>query len=108
MDETEIPNPFMPGNTKPGTQLGDYVIDYRGRIGRVSDAHYGCPEGPDWMAAQSYEVKRAMLETHRWVSVLLHEGGAIVAPETLFEPTEPFVLKNNHALLLWTDVARER
>lgn len=108
-DTDNRPNPFQLGQSKPGTHLGDYVtVPAYGYKGRVCDASYGCPESDGWKAMQSYDVSGEETKSARWVSILVHCGGSVTFPETMVEPCEPFLLKNNHAPLLWAEgVARE-
>lgn len=61
-------------------RLGDWVrTTAHGHVGRVTEIHHWCPEDDDWIDAQAVPVTDEQL-ADRWVSVLVHGGGAIVAP----------------------------
>ena len=97
-----LPNPFF--DIKPGVVLGAYVSTPHGHTGRVYQVHFGCPESQEWQELQVVDV--ANEPTKRWVSVLVHDGGAVTFPETLVELTEPFVLANASAILYFGEGTR--
>jgi hypothetical protein len=78
--------------------LGDFVHTINGTdyTGRVYDAHYSCPENDAWLRGQMHLGDNPMAWANvRWVSILVHKGGAIVVPDVLVEKVEPFLLDNN-------------
>lgn len=90
--------------------LGDFVrtthLENLGRqyVGRIYDAHFSCPEGDDWLAMQLHLGPDPMIwKKCRWVSILVHQGGAIVVPEQVVEVIEPFELDNNNKRMYFGD-----
>lgn len=82
--------------------LGDYVIAPHGYRGRVHQVHpYGCPESDDWLAIQ--EIPVTQYKRERWVSVLVHDSGAVVAPMALCEVIEPFPFTHSSAHLYFRE-----
>lgn len=79
--------------------LGDWVVDQYGRTGRVTAIHFACPESPSWIRGQAIPVTEAQRDG-RWVSVLVHGGGAVVQPIDTLTVTEPPGVIDN----LWADV----
>ncbi len=58
--------------------LGDYIqTTQHGYLGRVYKTHYGCPQDRAWINQQSIPVTEEQMD-EKWVSVLVHGGGAIV------------------------------
>lgn len=86
-----------------GIGLGDYVHtmthDYRGR---VTDLHFGCPEGRAWIMGQEVPIRDEALDSlYPWLTVLVHGGGAVVVPAYDIELTEPFEFVNPWADHYW-------
>jgi hypothetical protein len=59
--------------------LGDWVRDQYGRIGRVTEKHYICPQDEQWLSMQTIPVTPEQME-EPWCSVLVHNSGAVVQP----------------------------
>ena len=82
--------------------LGDYVrTDHHGHRGRVYKVHpsypagFGCPEDEQWLRGQAIPVYQ--YKNDRWVSILVHRGGAVVAPSALCTRIDPFPFENRYA-----------
>lgn len=74
--------------------LGQYVRTTRhGYTGRVVQRHYSCPETADWIASQSLPLTPEQVDGP-WVSILVHDGGAIVTPEDSVEVIPRFVFRH--------------
>ena len=78
---------------KHSIYLGDYVADDYGRLGRVYNVYYSCPQNTDWLTIQLHPFTDAERK-ERWMSVLVHDGGAIVTCESRLTRVEPFILFN--------------
>lgn len=83
--------------------LGDYVETdthkHRGRVYKIHPgwpAGSGCPESDEWLAGQQPEPLTAY-KNDRWISVLVHEGGAVTVPASLAHRVEPFDFENGYA-----------
>ena len=81
--------------------LGDWVVSMNyGYEGRVTEVHHWCPESEAWIAGQSVPVTDEQRKG-RWVSVLVHGGGAVVQPistvRVLGEGEHPDALRNDYA-----------
>jgi hypothetical protein len=75
--------------------LGDWVRDQYGRIGRVTEKHYCCPEDEQWLSMQVRPVTPEQME-EPWCSVLVHNSGAVVQPiSTLAKLDSPPPSLNN-------------
>jgi hypothetical protein len=87
--------------------LGDFVRTTHGTnmTGRVYDVHYQCPESDFWLRGQKFlGDDPTVWKECRWVSILVHTGGAIVVPDQLVEVVEPFDLdNNNHGMYFRTE-----
>jgi hypothetical protein len=84
--------------------LGDWVqAENYGYIGRVTEIHHWCPEGPAWIQGQSIPVTEEQVNG-RWVSILIQGGGAAVQPistvRVLDETEVPATALDN----LWAEV----
>lgn len=70
--------------------------------GRVTEVHaYGCPESDAWLRGQRLlGDDPARFADARWISVLVHGGGAVVLPDlpAYVERVEPFTLDNLYAV----------
>lgn len=99
----------MPTLNRTGIGLGDFVrTATHGYRGRVTEVHFGCPQDSDWVAAQAVPIRAEALDgLHVWFSILVHEGGAVVAPAYDVERVERFDLDNDWAREYWPADYRE-
>lgn len=83
--------------------LGDFVSTNGGLYtGRVHKVHLACPESNAWLAGQQLLGDNPMqYRLGRWVSVLVHGGGAVVVPDLdeFVQTIGSFVLENK-----WADI----
>jgi hypothetical protein len=90
---------MMNNTTEP--RLGDYVRTERNlHTGRVYALHHSCPEqGEDWRRIQldAGNVTEDQFESERWVSVLVHTGGAVTVPISDVTVIRPFNFLNSSA-----------
>lgn len=84
-------------------KLGDYVeTQVYGHRGRVTQVHHSCPQGAAWLMGQSDPRVREHKDGH-WVSILVHDGGAVVLPSSLVDVVEPFEFRNDYASMYFRD-----
>lgn len=84
--------------------LGDYVQTADGRRGRIYDAHFACPEDDAWLAGQLLlGPDPTVWKRCRWVSILVHESGAVVVPEQFVTVVEPFEFDNRSSKMYFRD-----
>lgn len=77
--------------------LGDYVeTSTYGYRGRVTDMHHRCPQGEAWLVGQRDQSVREHVE-EPWVSILVHNGGAVVVPRATTRVVAPFPFVNDFA-----------
>lgn len=70
--------------------LGDFVqTKMHGQRGRVYKIHVGCPESRGWFAALVPPMDDEVYDEGRWLSILCHNGGAVVRPDFDCEVIEP-------------------
>lgn len=78
-------------------RLGDFVTTNKhGHRGRVYMIHHNfgeTGESMDWFRAQVRALEESMLK-ERWISILCHEGGAVLVPESEVVLTAPFEFDN--------------
>lgn len=79
--------------------LGSYIEEssygYRGRVYAI---HHWCPEDEHWLRGQSDQSVVA-LKDDLWLSVLVHEGGAVSIPMAKATVVEPFAFAHRYAQL---------
>lgn len=102
VDKVGTPVKYADWEAPQAIVLGDYVItDHHGHRGRVYKVHpgypagFGCPEDDQWLRGQSIPVWE--YKSERWLSILVHEGGAVVAPAALCKRVDPFPFENRYA-----------
>lgn len=87
--------------------LGSYVRSARhGHIGRVTDIDLSFAftgeagrhddDGEGWLAGQTIPVSEEQRQG-RWISILVHNGGAVLVPVDSVEVIEPFPFVNDFA-----------
>jgi hypothetical protein len=89
-------NPFHDLNP---CYLGDFVehINEPRLKGRIHQVHWSCPEKNTWLRGQTLLGPNPMqYKDGRWVSILTHEGGAIVVPDSFVRVIDPFPIRNNN------------
>ena len=63
--------------------------------GIVTEIHAGCPEGKGWIAVQEVAIRpEALAPDYPWVSILVHNGGSVVAPLHDVRAIETFPVEN--------------
>jgi hypothetical protein len=90
-------------------KLGAWVrTDAFNRSGRVTDIHLGCPEDDAWLACQS-DRRVIGMKDEVWVSILVHEGGAVTVPAELTHRIDPIPnFKNTWASFYFDEEPREK
>lgn len=78
--------------------LGDFVVHINEpkQKGRIYKVHYSCPENKTWLRGQRLLGPDPMQhKDDRWVSILTHEGGSIVVPDSFVRVIDPFPIRNS-------------
>ena len=70
---------------KGDVRLGDYVVadthGNKGRVFRIDHSFSTTGESEQWFQCQSPKLDEATRSEH-WISILCHEGGAVLVPES--------------------------
>ena len=92
---------------------GEFVIDRRGRRGRILKVHADfsqTEEGVSWLRMQTDPITDAEVQ-QPWCSVLVHDGGSILTPVGRLIAIDPLPTFNNryyhkrfNAKLYWSRV----
>ena len=77
--------------------LGDYVQDfntgYRGRVIKKDFCFSSTGESQEWLDGQFFPVSKEDLNKN-WYTVLVHDAGSILVPESRLSSIEPIDIVN--------------
>lgn len=94
---------------KHNAYLGDVVETALGQVGRVYQVHYRCPESQEWRNQLGIYDELTEEEREgkgRWVSVLVHDGGAVTYPDRLVRVLPNRAVINNSMAFYFRPEAR--